>query len=211
MLPLEFTGDGAGDTLPLEWSGAPEETESFVVIMHHVAPDMTKWYWILYDIPAATTALPTNVRNVGKLGNNSVNGRCEYAPPHSKGPGEKTYIYTVYALSSPAKVNVQPADVTRDVLLEMLAVLDQQKSHPTKAARDRALLLVGFAGGVSRQFINDRLAAEGIVSELVAIGEELGGLLGAKCVEALGIAPGAAQSYGKAAIVGEASVAPLSA
>jgi hypothetical protein len=39
---------------------------------------------------------------------------------------------------------------------------------------------------------------------LVAIGEELGGLLGQRCVEALGIAPGAAQSYGKAAIVGEA-------
>ena len=42
------------------------------------------------------------------------------------------------------------------------------------------------------------------LDELGAIGEELGGLLGAKCVEALGIAPGAAQSYGKAAIVGEA-------
>jgi hypothetical protein len=39
---------------------------------------------------------------------------------------------------------------------------------------------------------------------LIAIGEELGGLLGDKCVAALGIAPGAAQSYGKAAIVGEA-------
>jgi hypothetical protein len=39
---------------------------------------------------------------------------------------------------------------------------------------------------------------------LIEAGEELGGLLGKKCVEALGIAPGAAQSYGKAAIVGEA-------
>ena len=39
---------------------------------------------------------------------------------------------------------------------------------------------------------------------LIAIGEELGGLLGQKCVAALGIEPGAAQSYGKAAIVGEA-------
>jgi Amino acid synthesis len=39
---------------------------------------------------------------------------------------------------------------------------------------------------------------------LIAIGEELGGLLGDQCVQALGIAPGAAQSYGKAAIVGEA-------
>jgi hypothetical protein len=42
------------------------------------------------------------------------------------------------------------------------------------------------------------------LDELIAIGEELGALLGEKCVQALGIAPGAAQSYGKAAIVGEA-------
>ena len=39
---------------------------------------------------------------------------------------------------------------------------------------------------------------------LIAIGEELGGLLGERCVQALGIAPPQAQSYGKAAIVGEA-------
>lgn len=38
---------------------------------------------------------------------------------------------------------------------------------------------------------------------LIAIGEEMGQLLGHKCVEALGIAPAHAQSYGKAAIVGE--------
>ena len=37
---------------------------------------------------------------------------------------------------------------------------------------------------------------------LMAIGEELGGLLGKRAVAALGIAPAAAESYGKAAIVG---------
>ena len=42
------------------------------------------------------------------------------------------------------------------------------------------------------------------LDELIVIGEELGGLLGARCVQALGIEPGQAQSYGKAAIVGEA-------
>ncbi|MFY3383946.1 amino acid synthesis family protein [Paracidovorax sp. MALMAid1276] len=42
------------------------------------------------------------------------------------------------------------------------------------------------------------------LDELVAMGEELGGLLGARCVAALGIEPGQAHSYGKAAIVGEA-------
>ena len=42
------------------------------------------------------------------------------------------------------------------------------------------------------------------LNELAEIGEELGGLLGERCVRALGIAPHQAQSYGKAAIVGEA-------
>jgi hypothetical protein len=42
------------------------------------------------------------------------------------------------------------------------------------------------------------------LDELIAIGEELGALLGERCVLALGIAPGQAHSYGKAAIVGEA-------
>lgn len=39
---------------------------------------------------------------------------------------------------------------------------------------------------------------------LMAIGEELGGLLGERAVAALGIAPERVESYGKAAIVGEA-------
>ena len=42
------------------------------------------------------------------------------------------------------------------------------------------------------------------LDELAKIGEELGGLLGESCVKALGIEPRQAQSYGKAAIVGEA-------
>src|SRR3954447_17980251 len=41
------------------------------------------------------------------------------------------------------------------------------------------------------------------LSELIDIGEELGGLLGERCVQALGITPSQAESYGKAAIVGE--------
>lgn len=45
---------------------------------------------------------------------------------------------------------------------------------------------------------------EAKLDALIEAGEELGALLGRKCVEALGIEPGAAQSYGKAAIVGEA-------
>jgi len=42
------------------------------------------------------------------------------------------------------------------------------------------------------------------LDDLVNIGEQLGALLGQRCVAALGITPAQAQSYGKAAIVGEA-------
>ncbi len=41
------------------------------------------------------------------------------------------------------------------------------------------------------------------LDDLIAAGEELGRLLGERAVRALGIAPDQAQSYGKAAIVGE--------
>jgi len=119
-LPVEFTGDGAAATLPLEWSGAPEGTKSFALIMHHVAPDKIKWYWILDNIPADTMSLPKNAKGIGTLGNNSVNGKTEYAPPHSKGPGPKTYIYTIYALSEPPKITVPPSEVDREVLLEAM-------------------------------------------------------------------------------------------
>jgi hypothetical protein len=42
------------------------------------------------------------------------------------------------------------------------------------------------------------------LAPLIAIGETLGGLLGARAVAALGVTPDRIESYGKAAIVGEA-------
>ena len=64
---------------------------------------------------------------------------------------------------------------------------------PTRRAVAIAVIENPFAGRYSEN-----------LDELIAIGEELGALLGQKAVAALGIAPGEAQSYGKAAIVGEA-------
>ncbi|MEI6165719.1 MAG: hypothetical protein WCS52_00845 [bacterium] len=118
QLPKDFTGDGASATLPLEWSGVPAGTKSLAVIMHHIDPQgKTKWYWVLYNIPPETRSLPRNVKDVGVLGNNSVNNRIGYAPPHSKGPGAKTYVYTVYALSEAPRISVAPDQVSREVLL----------------------------------------------------------------------------------------------
>ena len=71
--------------------------------------------------------------------------------------------------------------------------MGQPVNPPTRRALAMAVIDNPYAGRYSQN-----------LDELIAIGEELGQLLGDKCVQALGIAPGAAQSYGKAAIVGEA-------
>lgn len=121
ILPVEFTGDGNSSTLPLEWAGAPPDTKSYAVIMHHIDPQgLTKWYWTLYNIPPDVHSLPKNAKGIGTLGNNSVNHKAAYAPPHSKGPGPKTYILTIYALSAPVQISVPPSQVSRNVLLNAM-------------------------------------------------------------------------------------------
>jgi phosphatidylethanolamine-binding protein (PEBP) family uncharacterized protein len=121
MLPVEFTGDGAGISPPLEWDGAPAGTAGYALAMHHMDPEgRAKWYWTLYNLPAATRSLPKNVSGVGTLGNNGINRRLGYAPPHSKGPGAKTYVLTLYALSSMPVIADRPESVSRDVLLNAI-------------------------------------------------------------------------------------------
>jgi gluconolactonase len=120
-LPVEYTCDGASSTLALSWSGAPAATQSFSVIMHHTAgPDDVHWYWVVYNIPAEVTSLAKDFTDIGTLGTNSVNDRLEYAPPCSKGPGEKTYTYTIYALSAQPQLSVSADKVDRDTLLDAI-------------------------------------------------------------------------------------------
>ena len=71
--------------------------------------------------------------------------------------------------------------------------MGQPVTPPTRKAVAVAVIANPFAG---------RYQAD--LSLLIEIGAELGGLLGDKCVAALGITPDQAQSYGKAAMVGEA-------
>ena len=65
-------------------------------------------------------------------------------------------------------------------------------SPPTRKAVAAAVIDNPFAGRYQED-----------LSELMEIGAEMGALLGGKCVEALGITPEQAESYGKSAMVGE--------
>jgi len=71
--------------------------------------------------------------------------------------------------------------------------MDRPINPPTRKAAAIAVIENPCAG---------RYTAD--LEPLMAIGETLGDLLGRRAVAALGIAPGKAESYGKAAIVGEA-------
>ncbi len=70
--------------------------------------------------------------------------------------------------------------------------MGQTIAPPTRKAVAVAIIANPFAGRYSED-----------LSDLIEIGAELGGLLGKRCVQALGITPAQAQSYGKAAMVGE--------
>ena len=70
--------------------------------------------------------------------------------------------------------------------------IGQQISPPTRKAVAVAVIKNPFAGSYTED-----------LTPLMDIGAELGGLLGDKCVAALGITPAQAESYGKAAMVGE--------
>lgn len=63
-------------------------------------------------------------------------------------------------------------------------------------ATRKAVAVAVIANPFARRFAED-------LSDLIEIGAELGALLGQRCVAALGISPAEAQSYGKAAMVGE--------
>jgi phosphatidylethanolamine-binding protein (PEBP) family uncharacterized protein len=135
MLPTEYTCDGASATPELRWSNPPKGSKSFALLMSHIPPtgpggaETPHWYWIIWDIPANSKSLPKNNTSIGKLGGNSVNRDFGYAPPCSKGPGEKLYTYTLYALTKSANLGeVSSASVNRETLLKAISKITLGKA-----------------------------------------------------------------------------------
>ncbi len=109
LLGKKYTCDGDSTSPPIEWTGLPAATKSVAIAMHHVPPGGKEGvdehaYIVLWGLSPATKALAESQRDIGTWGINTVNRRAEYAPPCSKGPGEKSYMVTVYALSAEPKL-----------------------------------------------------------------------------------------------------------
>lgn len=103
----------------LHWSGAPEGTKSFAVMVYD--PDAPTgsgfWHWVVYDIPADVDHLPAEAGDPKKPGlpKGAVQGRTDFGISAYGGPCPPPgkvhhYHFRLFALKVP-KLEV-PADAT---------------------------------------------------------------------------------------------------
>jgi len=96
----------AGNKPPkLSWSGAPEGTESFVLIVDDPdAPGKTWVHWVVFNIPADMTSVPNLLRKK-ELPNGIKQGKTDFkeigydGPYPPFGPAHR-YFFKVYALDT---------------------------------------------------------------------------------------------------------------
>jgi Raf kinase inhibitor-like YbhB/YbcL family protein len=100
VLPGRYTCHGARTSPPLNWSGAPSGTKSYAIVVDDAAAPITPYiYWIVFDIPPATTDVQDGQLPPGARQANNSTGRLGYAAPCPDAPGHG-YRFTVYALGS---------------------------------------------------------------------------------------------------------------
>jgi phosphatidylethanolamine-binding protein (PEBP) family uncharacterized protein len=115
--PKLYTCDSTSKSPPIAWKQVPKGTKFIAITMHHIPKDGgKKVYMLLYNIPAGATNLPQGATNIGTWGSNTQNKNLSYSPPCSKGPGAKSYIITVYALSD--SLQFSNSAVTLDEFLD---------------------------------------------------------------------------------------------
>lgn len=96
-IPQKYTADGEGVNPTLEFSGVPEGTQSFALIMEDPdAPRGTVTHWVCWDI--------INQESIGENtapGVQGVNtlGKMGYLPPDPPS-GSHRYFFHVYALDT---------------------------------------------------------------------------------------------------------------
>jgi len=105
-IPSKYTCSGDDISPALSWSGAPQDTKSFALIVEDPdAPSGTFTHWIVYDLPAGTHELPENVSKTDDLSGGGRQGRNDFrrlgyggpCPPPGK---PHRYFFKVYALNS---------------------------------------------------------------------------------------------------------------
>jgi len=138
LIPKSHTCEGADVSPTLEWSGAPPDTGSFVLIMDDPdAPAGTWNHWLLYDLPAPVNSLGQGYKP-GKLGVSGTNdfGRLGYGGPcPPKGHGPHRYFFRLYALgvaSLKLKAGARRSDLDRALRGHVLAETEYMGRYERK-------------------------------------------------------------------------------
>jgi Raf kinase inhibitor-like YbhB/YbcL family protein len=107
--PSNTLCEGADISPPLRWSGAPQGTKSFALIIDDPdapdprAPKMTCAHWVVYDIPAEAQGLPEDAANSG-LPAGVMQGLNDWKRAGYGGPcppiGRHRYFHMLYALDT---------------------------------------------------------------------------------------------------------------
>ena len=104
-IPRRHTCEGDDLSPMVEWSGEPEGTQSFALIVDDPdAPSGTWNHWLLWDVPAHVRSIAEDFQpgGVGSSGRNDF-GRLGYGGPcPPKGHGVHRYNFTVYAVDRSA-------------------------------------------------------------------------------------------------------------
>jgi Raf kinase inhibitor-like YbhB/YbcL family protein len=105
IIPKPHTCDG-GDLSPaIEWSGEPDGTQSFALIVDDPDAPVGTWnHWLLWDIPAYLHSVGEGFKPgaVGASGKNDF-GRQGYGGPcPPKGHGPHRYYFKLFAVDRPA-------------------------------------------------------------------------------------------------------------
>ncbi len=108
-IPVRHTCEGADLSPPLVWSGVPEGTRSFAIVVDDPdapdpnAPKMTWVHWVVYGIPADVTALPEGVTSAN-LPSGAREGLNDWRTIGYRGPcppvGRHRYLHKLYALDT---------------------------------------------------------------------------------------------------------------
>jgi phosphatidylethanolamine-binding protein (PEBP) family uncharacterized protein len=73
----------------------------------------------LFNIPPTVTSIAAGNKSVGTYGQNFQGRTLGYTPPCSQGPGDKTYTFTIYALSG--LLDSVPTQMTESHLEDVIA------------------------------------------------------------------------------------------
>ena len=100
LIPARHARRGENVSPPLTWSGAPDGTVSFVLIVDDPDAPGGDWvHWLVYNLPAATTSLPEGVTTLpgGAAQGKNGWGAAQYDGPQPPS-GTHRYVFKLYAL-----------------------------------------------------------------------------------------------------------------